>query len=233
MPCYCCAEHKKPDKITTCYSKYICCFKIYLKKFFAFSTAFAGILSALPAFAGMNGEIFTVRFKALASGTAGLTFTDFKFLYADGKGTPTNVILTPATITITKNTEQKKDGALQNAYPEDTNAPTLEYVSITQSPVDSARLLTFSAQDGESGVRGVSVREKLLLLWTKWRAVENPVRLSALATVAELRASDNAGNTAIALINAGITPTLLLTLMFLTAGIGIFLLVLIKRKKKE
>ncbi|MFH1430061.1 MAG: cohesin domain-containing protein [Candidatus Uhrbacteria bacterium] len=178
---------------------------------------FAGIVPG--GYTGNNGELFTLVFNAVHTGSATITFDDLHILANDGEGSELAVRHPTARIVINEGRTGLEPETI-DALERDTLPPELFTLTIARDPniFDGKWFLSFIAQDKGTGVAQYEVQEHLL--WTKpatgsWKSTESPYLLHdqwRLRTVS-IRATDHAGNTRVVSQSSPRLLTLILVIL--------------------
>jgi GxxExxY protein len=163
---------------------------------------FSGIIPG--GYVGNDGLIFSLIFEAKKEGEGVIEVQNAKTLLNDGLGTPTQ--------TMTKKLEfvAIRDGIRGDSWsvPKDAERPELFVPEIARDESVSGDkwFVVFVTQDKASGIDYYEVKEsrqKILTLFSRWRAAESPYILAdqELRSFIFVKAIDKAGNERIVKIN--------------------------------
>jgi len=151
-------------------------------------------------FVGTRGELITLNFTAVATGTVQFSFSNPAVYLANGKGTK----ITPDTKTLRYTVSESalagvtgSGVAANQVATSDSIAPEVRFLSFISNPFGSdEKLLGFSVADAGSGIREVEARYRSTFFWSDWAPIKNPTPLGNDVWEVDFRATDNAGNTA-------------------------------------
>lgn len=152
---------------------------------------------SIEAFEGMQGQLMTLDFTAIATGTVTFSYQSSYVYLANGKGTKTVPQTRSASVTISLSSgnvvpsgENQGSGTGSDVTP-----PVISYLSIAADPFNPAqKLLAFRVEDAGSGINETDLRYRSGFFWTKWQKTRNPAPLATNVWTAEFRVIDNAGN---------------------------------------
>lgn len=151
---------------------------------------------SIEPFSGNAGEILTLKFRAKGVGQANITFTKTDLYYADGKGTRAQTESGGAlNISIVEGAKLEPLTSEEGGG-EDKTPPIIETAKVASNPIDKSRLAVFYTRDNESGIKNIEIRFRQWFFWSDWQIATNPVRLPSTAWAFQVKAVDNAGNTA-------------------------------------
>ena len=149
---------------------------------------------SIAPWSGTGGNLLSIHFKAIATGTAVLDFSDPSFYLANGKGTKVVPGAASASIAIVA-AASGGIPARAVSIPVDDVPPEITFLAIVSDPfVHGRELLAFAAEDPGSGVAAVSYQSRNWFLWSRPQTAENPVSLPTGAWSAAIEVRDNAGN---------------------------------------
>ncbi|KKU94171.1 MAG: hypothetical protein UY26_C0003G0322 [Candidatus Jorgensenbacteria bacterium GW2011_GWA1_48_13] len=139
-------------------------------------------------FAGEDGELAKLYFRAEKEGDALLSFERSNLYYADGRGTLAETEANSLNINITP------EALLVQSLPEDNFPPRLIRTEISENPFDDFNLAFFDIKDDESGLNKIEARSLKWFRWGEWSEIPNPVGVEKNVWAINVRASDNEGN---------------------------------------
>ena len=156
-----------------------------------------------PGFTGRQGQLFTISFKAIAEGTATISFSEnTKALANDGLGSVIPHTYTPVAVVVSKS-PVKTTAPTPSETPQDTTPPTnLELAVGKDDTLFSGNwFAAFQAQDAESGIEHYEIAEidagQDYPLETDWVRTRSPYQLRNQGkndTKVFLKAVDMSGN---------------------------------------
>jgi hypothetical protein len=202
---------------------------------------------SLTPFDGTGGELMTLNFTAVATGTATFSFNNSYVYLANGKGTKIVPQTEGASVAISPALEGSAASGNGGANlptgttPEmanlgDTTPPAISYLSLVADPFNAAqKLLAFSVSDTGSGVKEADLRYRSGFFWSGWQVIQNPAPLANAVWEADFRAVDNAGNIAERTLYdwTAFTRFLLAAIIVIVFVIGLVLLFWRRRKMIE
>ena len=155
-------------------------------------------------FTGERGELLVLHLRARAGASqATLSVLSQTALYlANGKGT--KVVPAPSEFTVVLAPATENGTVPQEELPKvrDSAPPDISFIALEKDPITSGqKLLSFQANDEESGVANVEIRTRSWLVWSGWRATRNPDALPSGIWEAELRVTDHEGNLTTAIVH--------------------------------
>jgi hypothetical protein len=161
---------------------------------------FAGGL--LKPFTGEHGFISKLHFHVLISTETRLStqfvISENSLYLANGQGTKISAGTLPISITILpsgispNSSQATKDNSDLTSFAGDTTPPVLEF-RVVKSLADGSLIAIFYASDDESGIKSIEIRNRIGLLWSAWRSVENFSPLGENVWATEVRATNKAG----------------------------------------
>lgn len=151
-------------------------------------------------YAGENGYLFSIIFRALGSGDGRVEIKDAKALKNDGNGTPVKVYLKPLIYKISGEPAGQESGLAEKPIIIDNDPPEefkLEIVFIEE--INNGKwFAVFSTQDKGSGIDHYEIKEsrKYFPFFSKWIIAESPHSLNdqKLKSLVYVRALDKTGN---------------------------------------
>lgn len=151
----------------------------------------------LKSFTGNGVQVLRLTFQGLKEGNARLEFQKHDIYLADGRGTTVETKSDVLTFSIIKT--NNKDSAIpipptpvEKDMVRDETPPAI-VVSLIKNPIDGSSLISFYANDSESGIKEIDMRTKKWFSYGGWINVENPVLHPSGAWKVELRAINNKG----------------------------------------
>ncbi|GEM_PF-162442 len=147
---------------------------------------------SISSFKGIDGELFTVRFKALQAGPLELSFGSTFFYLANGKGTK----IFPQSIAahfFAKPSTSTAPEPSRAPHPDSVPAK-IRFLSFVNDPLNpDQKFLSFSVQDAGRGIQKILYQSRSLLSWGALQPAINPVVLSKNVWSASLVIIDNEG----------------------------------------
>lgn len=140
-------------------------------------------------FAGVGGNIISLRFRSVAEGSGEWSFRRANLLLADGEGTALPAFTQSSALVISSTAEQL---TLKESV--DTTPPIISELSLVESPIEDFKLFVFDVNDGDTGISQIRVRTRTFLIWSEWVFATNPIQLGNSVWSAQLETLDYAGN---------------------------------------
>jgi len=140
-------------------------------------------------FAGEDGLLLELDFRARAVGVAQVSLLDTQLYYADGGGTRAPVKKKVLFFDVSPDGE-----VLGIERREDTTPPVFQEFHIATNPIDGLRMIVFKGADSESGVQKIYIRTRAYLSWSEWQEVSIPTRLDRGVWAVEFMLVDSSGN---------------------------------------
>ena len=151
-------------------------------------------------YAGENGYLFSIIFKALGAGNGQVEIKDARALKNDGNGTPARVYLKPLVYKIFGEPAGQESGLTEKPIMADNDPPEEfkpEIVFIEETG-GGKWFAVFATQDKGSGIGHYEIKEnrKYFPFFSKWVIAESPHALNdqKLKSFVYVRALDKAGN---------------------------------------
>jgi hypothetical protein len=165
--------------------------------------SFSGIIPG-----GIRGEefvLFRVQFRALATGTTDILWSNLRVLAHDGRGTDVSVVTTPVSVMILNEVASSSVELVSDTLPPEVFTPV---VGTDAAVADGQTYIAFATTDKGAGVAAYYVREyrsPWLRTFARFRLATSPYILEDQTgqSFVEVKAVDYAGNERIVLALAG------------------------------